>query len=258
MCEIIRQSVCREIRGLTCVELGTGWHANSSMVLLSLGAECVHSFDLYRHLNQQFWEAGLEEIRNIGHHSHHSHHTEHIFPFDCDLVAAAGRMDVNAIDLAQFHYQAPHDAQDTGLDSDSADLYFSHAVLEHCREHAIVDLLRESHRVLRSGGLCWHYVQPTMHAAWKDPGATGIEYLTCSDRLWRILYENDIAHENRLRGVQYVELIRASGFEILGSWHKIDSAGLAVLSHRTLAPRYRHFTPEELATNHIWILSRKV
>lgn len=250
MCSLLQRQGF-DARGATVVELGTGWTAGSAAILLSLGAAAVHSFDLYRHLDEGLTARALEEMDRLGEHAAKQ------FPFACDLPGLAAACGRGAVDLGRFRYHAPHDARATGLPGDSVDLYFSQAVLEHVPEPVIAGLLRESHRVLKPGGLCYHYVQPTMHATWVDPGSTGIDYLTCSDRTWRLLYDNGIAHENRLRAPCYVQLVREAGFAIEGTWHTVDAKALASLAHKRVAPRFQSYTREELATDYLWILARK-
>lgn len=250
MCDLLRRNGF-DTAGKTFVELGTGWTASSALILLSLGADTLESFDIFRHLDDDLIAKARAAMDNL------DEHTTKAFPFPCDLASLGAECRREAIDLEHFHYHAPHDARTTGLADDSVDCYFSQAVLEHVPASIIPDLLKESMRILKPGGLCFHYVQPTSHGAWTDARATGIDYLTCSDWTWRYLYENGIAHENRLRAPEHVALIEACGIEILGTWKTIDEKALQALSGKQVAPRFRAFTPEELATDYIWILGRK-
>ena len=233
------------------VELGTGWSGSSPLVLLSLGAESVDSYDLFRHLEQTRLEHALTLFNSL------EPYTSRKFPFDVDLGHVASRCSRQQIDLERFHYFAPHDARATGLASDSADVYYSSAVLEHVRFDILPQIHAETYRILKPGGIVYHYVQPTMHAAQVDPKATGIDYLCCSDLWWKLLLENDIAHENRLRHIDHVRLLEAAGFEIIGNWKTTDAKALAALRQKTLAKRFESYTPEEIATDYCWIVGRK-
>jgi hypothetical protein len=90
-----------------------------------------------------------------------------------------------------------------------------------------------------------------------DKNATGIDYLTCSDWQWRYLYDNDIAHECRLRGVDHIALLKDAGFELVHEWHTIDEKAMSLLPQKRLAPKFRGYTAEEICTNDIWLLGRK-
>lgn len=239
------------VNGKRFVELGTGWSGSSPLVLLSLGAESVYSYDLFRHLEQTRLEQALTFFDSL------EPYTSRKFPFDVDLRGIASRCRKQLIDLERFRYFAPHDARATGLASDWADVYYSSAVLEHVRLDILPQIHAETYRILKPGGIFYHYVQPTMHAAWMDPRATGIDYLCCSDLQWKLLLENDVAHENRLRHIDHVCLLEAAGFEILGDWSTIDEKALAKLPHKKLSKRFECYSPEEIATDYCWIAGRK-
>jgi len=239
------------VKGKRFVELGTGWSGSSPLVLLSLGAESVSSYDLFRHLEKERLEHAL------GHFDCLDPYTSRKFPFEVDLRSVAERCRKQQIDLERFHYFAPHDARTTGLPPDSADVYYSSAVLEHVRHDILPQIHAETYRILKRGGVFYHYVQPTMHAVQVDRKATGIDYLCCSDTQWKLLFENDIAHENRLRHVDHAQLLEAAGFEIIADWKTIDKRALAALPNRRLSKRFENYSPEELATDYCWIVGRK-
>jgi SAM-dependent methyltransferase len=238
-------------QGRTFVELGTGWAGSAAMILLGLSAKEVASFDLYRHLDQRMAELALKNISSL------QLDPNKKYPFPCNVAAEGALLDPSKIDTSHFRYFAPHDARATGLESNSIDCYFSQAVLEHVPKFIIQELLAESFRILKPGGVCYHYVQPTMHAAQVDRKATGIDYLTCSDWAWKTFYENDISHECRLRGVDHLGLVREAGFEVVGEWHTLDAKALAALPHIKLAKRFQSYSDEEICTDYIWIVGRK-
>ena len=238
-------------KGKTFVELGSGWNGGAAMTLLGLSAKEVISYDLYRHLDPRLVELTKERFTTIDLTSRKP------FPFPCNVEGELAIFDRCNIRLEQFRYLAPHDARYTGLRDNSVDCYFSQAVLEHVPKPIIQELLTESFRILRPGGVCYHYIQPTMHAAWGDSKATGIDYLTCADWAWSAFYSNDISHECRLRGTDHISLIRDAGFDIMGEWHTIDKEAFAALPGMTLARRFRSYCEEDICTNYIWIVGRK-
>jgi len=245
------ESLGYPVSGKRFVELGTGWTGSSPMVLLSLGAESVDSYDLFRHLEQARMDDALARFENL------EPYTSRKFPFKVDLGEVASRCDRKLIDLDRFHYFAPHDARATGLPPDTADVYYSSAVLEHVGSGVLPQIHAETFRILKPGGIFYHYVQPTMHAVQVDPKATGIDYLCCSDLQWKLFLENDIAHENRLRHIDHVDLLKAAGFEIIGDWKTIDEKALAALPHKKLSKRFQNYSAEEIATDYCWIVGRK-
>jgi len=248
-------SLLRELgfssQGRTFVELGTGWAGSAALILLGLSEKQVVSFDLYRHLDQRMAEIALKNITDL------RLDPTKKYQFPCNVAAEGALLDPSKIDARRFRYFAPHDARATGLESNSVDCYFSQAVLEHVPKFIIQELLADSFRILKPGGVCYHYVQPTMHAAQVDRNATGIDYLTCSDWVWKTFYENDISHECRLRGIDHLALVREAGFEVVGEWHTVDKKALAALPRKNLAKRFRSYSDEEICTDYIWIVGRK-
>ena len=238
-------------RDKTFVELGTGWSGSAAMILLGLSAREVTSFDLYRHLDQALVELSLNKLTDL------RLDASKKFPFPCCMQEEGALLDPLKIDLSHLHYLAPYDARVTGLEDNTIDCYFSQAVLEHVPQPIIEELLAESFRILKPGGVCYHYIQPTMHAAWMDSKATGIDYLTCTDWSWKHFYENDISHECRLRGTDHLTLIRKAGFEVIGEWHTVDEKSLSALPRKKLAERFQSYSDEEICTDYIWVVGRK-
>lgn len=250
MCGLLRH-LDFKIAGKDFVELGSGWGGGSALVLLSLGARAIRSYDLFRHFEPRYREIAKSTL------DQQRVKWTSTFPFPGDFEAVVADCASSSIDWDQYHYHAPHDARSTNLPTDTVDCYFSSAVLEHVSAVVLPAILAESYRILEKGGLCFHYIQPTMHAAWSDSKATGVDYLTVPDWEWELFLDNDVAHENRLRGPEHVELIRNAGFKIEGVWKTVDNRALAALKVKTVSPRFRRFSPEELATDYVWIVGRK-
>src|SRR4029077_3572224 len=168
----------------TVVEIGTGWVPVVPIALNLLGARLVHSFDLTRHLleNLTLRTLGLfpeclaelarrsgapcEELRNrltrIG--------MPHSFQRLCEAIG--------------FVYHAPLDFTHSALAAESVDVVFSNLVLEHVTPAALVGILRESRRILRPGGVCWHNIDFTDHYAATLVGLSHTNFLRYSDWFW--------------------------------------------------------------------------
>src|SRR5277367_4187416 len=151
------------------VELGTGWDGSAAMCLLGLGAERVDSYDLYRHLDSTLTEKALSAL-TTGDIPPRKRGSEH------ELRALAATINPSRVDSTRFRYHAPADASETGIADDTVDLYYSLAVLEHVRKETLFPLLSESFRILKPGGICYHYIEPAMHAC-LDKAETAIDFL---------------------------------------------------------------------------------
>jgi SAM-dependent methyltransferase len=240
------------VEGKTFCELGTGWDASAALTLLSLGAAEVHSFDLNRHLDPHMMKKGEGMIRY-----REGYRETDELPFSPDVESILIRTDSAKLRYDAFIYHAPADARSTALPEESVDVYFSLAVLEHVPVEVMREILAESFRILKPGGFCYHYVQPAMHAVQVDPDVTSVEYLRLSDFWWKALFANGISYENRMRAPEYAQLLNEAGFDIRGCWHTLDQKALAALPRMRLDHRFARFTPEELATNYVWVLCRK-
>lgn len=238
-----------EVSSSRVVELGTGWDGSAAMSLLGLGAERVDSYDLHRRLDAALVERALTALAtgNIPSRQRGEKHK-------LQLIAAS--VDPSRINPARFHYHAPVDASETGISDGQVDLYYSLAVLEHVRRNALHRLLSESFRILRPGGVCYHYIEPAMHA-WQNKDDTHIDFLAFEDFHWKLLYENDIAHENRLRAPEYIAVLREVGFDVLQSWSVVEPRALLAIPNMKIARRFQGFTNEELATTYLWVVARK-
>jgi len=96
-----------------------------------------------------------------------------------------------------------------------------------------------------------------MHAADIDPSALDIDYLRFSDFWWNTLFANPISYENRLRACEYEEILKSSGFRILGTWRTIDKKSLEALPRLKLDRKFAAFSPEQLATSYLWVVAQK-
>ena len=86
-----------------------------------------------------------------------------------DVVARSSRHPMAFLREAGIDYRAPGDATNTGLEDGSVDAHFSYNVFEHVPAEAIEKILAEARRILKPGGVCVHYVDPSDHYAQLRP-----------------------------------------------------------------------------------------
>ena len=96
------------------------------------------------------------------------------------------------------------------LDSDSYDLIFSHAVLEHVRHHESVDIMKECYRLLSPNGVMSHVID------FKDHLGGGLNNLRFSSSLWeRNWFASDSGfYTNRIRLSEMISMCEDIGFEV--------------------------------------------
>jgi SAM-dependent methyltransferase len=152
--------------------------------------------------------------------------------------------------LARTHgidYRAPCDARSTGLPDASIDYVTSTSTLEHIPPDDIRQILRETRRILRPGGVASLWIDYQDHYSYSDPSISVYNYLQFEDRQWR-LWSPSLQFQNRLRHAEHVRLLLDAGFEILDE-DRVEGSpeDLAIIAGLPLAASFRGRDPEELA-----------
>ena len=216
------------LSGATVVEVGTGWLMIEPLVMVRRGAGVVHTYDHLPHVRRELTER------------------------------LAGMMSIDLNDtLQRIHYHAPADARQTGLPDGSVDLFFSYNVLEHIPPRTVRELVLESKRLLRRGGVAFHAIGLHDHYSEFDSRISRVNFLQYSDPWWNFWVQNRISYHNRLRLKEFLELFRAAGAEIIDVRTAVDEADVTTLKNGfPLAERFRGMTPEELAPHYMEVVYR--
>jgi len=244
------------VRGATVIEIGTGWVPVVPVGLHLLGARCILSFDLSRHLLP---ELALQAAKLMA---------------ECleDLALRSGASLDQLRDrysslascrnwdaLAQrmgFSYHAPVDVTEAATPADSVDIVYSNLVLEHVTSEALDTILAHSMRVLRPGGVCWHNIDYTDHYSHTHPGLSAINFLRYGDTVWRVIGQNEILYMNRLRRSEYLAAFTRAGFDIESIHdHFLDEQ--ALLRSNLLDARFAGCSPEDLRCASSRVVLRK-
>jgi len=96
------------------------------------------------------------------------------------------------------------------VDSESVDLIFSQAVLEHIRRREFLEMMQECRRVLRRNGVCSHTVDLRDHLG----GA--LNNLRFSERLWESeFFVRSGFYTNRISFESMKRIFKTAGFEVV-------------------------------------------
>jgi SAM-dependent methyltransferase len=155
-------------------------------------------------------------------------------------------------------YLAPLDARNTGLAPSSVDFISSTVTLEHIPPPAIHQILVECARILKAGGVMSHRVDMVDHFAYFDSHISEYNFLKFSDATWSLL-TSPLAYTNRLRYPDYLQLMKAAGFEVLTEGvEQPTAADLETLRRLKLAPRFRTgYSLQELGAKRFQVALRK-
>ncbi len=241
--------------GKTVLEIGTGWEPLVPMLFSLCGSKRVYLTDLTA-LTDRFTVAGALETFRADRQPILD--ALHIDPqtFDEKFGGEAGSLD-RFLSRHGFVYLAPCDCSRLPLDGSTLDVIISRSVFEHIRPRVIAGILRESYRVLKPGGLACHFIDESDHWQHNDKSISRVNFLRFSDGMHRLTHLNSLNFHNRLRHPEYVRILEACGFEMLREERTVDVASLKALTDLPLAPRFRSFSREDLATTDSYLLARK-
>jgi SAM-dependent methyltransferase len=246
------------IAGKRFVEVGTGFMVNLPTALWLLGAGETITVDVNRYLSGSIVKESNDSIRE------HEREVLQMFGdratddgfrtrFD-RLLSFSGNLDA-LLDMMNVRYISPGDAGALPLPDKSVDFHVSHTVLEHVPPPVISKILAEAKRVMVSGGLFLHNVDPSDHFCHEDMEIPAVNFLRFSDAEWDKWAGNQFMYHNRLRASQYLDLFRSAGVHVLRSESAVDDRSLSALERGfPVDSRFSGMTREDLATRWLRVI----
>lgn len=136
------------------------------------------------------------------------------------------------------------------IESNSVDVIYSHAVLEHIRASIFADTVAEWKRILKPMGCCSHNVDL------KDHLGGGLNNLRFSSTLWESeFFANSGFYTNRISYGEMLKYFTECGFEA----DHLASKKWATLpiKHKSIAKEFRSRTKEDLCTKEFNVRLRR-
>jgi SAM-dependent methyltransferase len=198
------------IDGDHILELGPGWMHWYSLYLRFFYDVKVTGIDVWDNRQFKALQAAAKKLEAV---------------FECSGTDAKVIENVRKIsrcsgfeDLYQtFGYE--YVLERTGALSQFSNSYFnfitSFHVLEHIPTQYLMPLANDMYRTLKPGALTIHQIGIDDHLTHYDRKASQKQYLKYSDRTWRIFFENEVQHINRLQPSDWQALFKSAGFVLL-------------------------------------------
>lgn len=231
-------------------EFGAGWDLAVPLSYWALGVDRQVLVDLRPHLRAELVSATLERIRRLQPELEEEAKRPLRVPEPGDAP-----LDRLADDFG-LEYRAPLDARRTGFEAGSVDFVTSTSTLEHVPADDLLQLLAECRRLLRADGAMSSVIDLRDHFSYFDESLSQYNFLRYSDRAWRLV-NSELGYQNRLRCPDYTRLFEAAGFEIVSERRRTPRPGKTEpLRGEELAPRFRDYTPEDLAVTRLAVVAR--
>jgi SAM-dependent methyltransferase len=245
------------IAGARVLEIGSGWQPLIPILFSLAGAREVIMMDVERLCSPATLTASVNGlllsrqtiVEGLG-------LAEETFNRRLNELVPGEPLDNNLARLG-IRYMAPADARKTGLRDGAVDVVTSRATLEHIPLRIIREIFAESARILRPGGLMCHFVDCSDHWEHGDKRIARVNFLKFSDRAFDWIQGNGLNYQNRLRHPEYATLLREAGLRIVREERTVDPKSLSLLDSFPVAPRFRAFSKEDLATVDSYFLAVK-
>lgn len=249
----------KELRGKTCLEIGTGRRLNVPIALWLGGASRITTVDLNPYLRAELVFDDLAYLRRnrqeilalFGDFSR-----ERVFEERFSQLLQCREDFDSLLDMLHVEYLAPADGADLQIEPESIDYHVSRTVLEHVAPAVVEQILSEGKRVLRKDGLLIHFVDFSDHFAHSDRSIPLIHFLRFSDREWSRLSGDLYMYHNRLRVDDFVGLFRRVGLRVLFVDANVDPRSLRALRQGfSVDARFRAKSDDTNATADGWIVA---
>jgi len=237
----------------TCLDFSSGMHLQNQLGLSLLGLKKIYTYDVQKLARPELVTSTIQFYRRF----------KDRLPVDPSRMEDVPPLTSNNLaailwTFFRIVYKAPANLRATGLEADSLDLIVSRNTLEHIPEQDIRRIIPECRRLLKKGGVAIFSIDYRDHWSFFDPRLTIYHFLKYGDAAWKLLNPR-IHYQNRLRHIDYGNILRDSGLTIL----KQEAAGPDQVEQQAfrntrLAPRYRTaYAEDELWTKRGVFVLRK-
>ena len=154
--------------------------------------------------------------------------------------------------LLGFQYVIQETGSLAQFSNSSFDVVVSGGVLEHVNKESLPHLIEDTHRILKAGGIALHSIDTSDHLSHYDSSVSKKKYLSYSEPVWRLMFENEVQYFNRVQRGDWIDLFNANGFDVIEE----DSRQVDISNVR-LAPAYEGMNKGDLACTTVRVTLKK-
>ena len=244
-------------RAFTVVELGTGWYPTVPVGLFLCGASEIWTYDINPLLSVERLRRLFSEFLDYSKDGRLQKTLPGILPERVERLATLAKeidRDTPAAVLEKMNVHARvQDAQHTGLNPTSVDLFVSTGVLEYIPPMVLSNILAEFQRISRPGAVMSHYLNLVDQYSYFDRSITPFNFLKFPARRWKFL-NSPLTWQNRLRISDYRDLFARTGFDVVKE--ESTSGSTTDLRRISLAPEFLNYKEADLLVMISWIAAK--
>lgn len=238
------------------VELGTGWIPAVPITFLLTGTK-VDSYDVQELISDDLFqktvvilEERLEEIAEASGQSLLEISDRYEILRKCKSLREAMEKFEGNYTITQRTDMLPYkDAE--------IDIVFSNLVLQCIPEFILPEVVRESYRILKPGGIAIHRIRMTDEYAPCDPNRNELSYLKIPGKTWNRFFNHSLKHVNRWRRPRFMKMFDEIGFQVIRSYSSMTPENIEALMDTGVAKEFQHYSWNDLATVGLHVVLQK-
>jgi SAM-dependent methyltransferase len=234
----------------THLELGSGWLPSVPVTFQALGVPRQFLVDIAPHLQP---EAVVETVEIFQKAAPRADFKFARLP----AVPARGKSLAETLEPLGMVYAAPY-AELAAKIAGQVEFITATQMLYHLDLATLKAVFSSVHRLLKPGG-CFLALQHLRQSfAGLDSGTSPFYSLRYSDWFWENIVNSSMMSYNRLRAVDYRDLLKEAGFEM--AHFEVDPGrpeDFALLDRAKIHPMFARYTREELAARGLFFVARK-
>jgi hypothetical protein len=154
--------------------------------------------------------------------------------------------------LLGFTYVVDSSGAIKSLPRDSFRFVTSAGVFEHVYREGLPEFVSSWARKIEPGGFAFHSIHISDHLYLYDRTASPKQYLSWSERTWKLFFENDVQYINRVQPSEWFALFAKAGLVV-----KESAQSTAEINGLRLADRYKGMDRSDLACTDLRVLLQR-